>query len=220
MAMTWEKEAERMVRTQILARGVAEGPLTEALRSLPRHLFVPPERRHQAWDDGPLPIGREQTISQPYMVALMTDYLGVGPGDAVLEIGTGSGYQAALLAALGCVVTSVERVASLARRAEALLRRLGLDVTVVVGDGREGRAESAPYRGIIVTAGSPRLYQAWSDQLDRGGRLVVPLALSPGLERLFIRERREEGFLDDWKEYCRFVPLLPGLDDGGDVDGS
>jgi len=209
----WKVRAEAMVRRQILARGIPEGLLTEAMRTLPRDRFVPEELRERAWDDGPLPIGRGQTISQPYMVARMTWLLDVGPGDRVLEIGTGSGYQAALLAAMGCVVVSVERIAVLARHAKAFLDELGLTVTVVAGDGREGYAPGAPYRGILVTAAAQELPPAWSEELDEGGRLVVPLEVSPGLERLLVRRRVEGRFIDGWDDYCRFVPVLPGVEE-------
>ncbi|MBL3592022.1 MAG: protein-L-isoaspartate(D-aspartate) O-methyltransferase [Synergistaceae bacterium] len=209
----WRARARAMVRRQILGRDIPAGIVTEAMADLPRHRFVPVELEAHAWEDGPLPIGRGQTISQPYMVARMTWLLGVGPGDAVLEIGTGSGYQAALLARMGCSVVSVERIAALARQARSVLTDLGLAVTVVVGDGREGYAPSAPYRGIIVTAGAEELAPAWSDQLDRGGRLVVPLRVGPGTERLLVRARTEGGFVDAWEDYCRFVPVLPGVDE-------
>jgi len=209
----WKVRAEAMVRRQILARGIPEGLLTEAMQTLPRDRFVPEELRERAWDDGPLPIGRGQTISQPYMVARMTWLLDVGPGDRVLEIGTGSGYQAALLAAMGCIVVSVERIAALARHAKALLAELGLAVTVVAGDGREGYAPGAPYRGILVTAAAQELPPAWSEELDEGGRLVVPLEVSPGLERLLVRRRVGGRFIDGWDDYCRFVPVLPGVEE-------
>lgn len=165
-----------MVRDQIEARGVREPRLLEALRSLPRHLFVPPNLLEFAYEDRPLPIGEGQTISQPYIVALMTDLLELEGGESVLEIGTGSGYQAALLGMLAGSVHSVERHAGLAERARGALAGLNLgNVHVHDGDGSLGWPEAAPYQGILVTAAAPKAPPPLLDQLAEGGVLVLPV---------------------------------------------
>jgi protein-L-isoaspartate(D-aspartate) O-methyltransferase len=165
----------RMVDDQIVVRGISDERLLDALRRLPRHLFVPREYAQIAYSDGPLPIGHGQTISQPYIVALMTELLELGGDENVLEVGTGSGYQAALLALLSRQVHTIERHATLAKNAEKLLTRLGLsNVTVHVGDGSLGLPSHAPFQAIMVTAAAPRVPQPLFVQLDDGGRLVLP----------------------------------------------
>jgi protein-L-isoaspartate(D-aspartate) O-methyltransferase len=176
-ATTAPYAAERasMVRDQIQARDVRDGAVLAALRRVPRHEFVPASVRSQAYADHPLPIGEGQTISQPYIVALMTELLHVSPGQRVLEIGTGSGYQAAVLADLGVEVYTIEIVEKLATTARALLERLGYrKVHVRAGDGYRGWPDAAPFDRIIVTAAPPQVPQPLIDQLKPGGRLVVP----------------------------------------------
>ena len=170
-------ERERMVERQLAGRDVRDPEVLRAMRTVPRHLFVPAERRARAYIDSPLPIGEEQTISQPYVVARMTELLELGPGDRVLEVGTGSGYQAAVLAELGVEVWSIEIVPVLAERARAVLAELGYDRLVRVrdGDGYFGWPEEAPFAGIILTAAPPRIPQPLLDQLTPGGRLVAPV---------------------------------------------
>ncbi len=199
---------EEMVATQIVRRGVRHPRVLEALRRVPRHLFVPGAPAGDAYDDRPLPIGEGQTISQPYMVAAMTAALDPQPGDRVLEVGTGSGYQAAVLAALCREVVTMERRPSLAARARALLERLGLDhVRVVVGDGSVGFPEARPYQGIIVTAAAPAVPDALRTQLAEGGRLVVPVG-SADYQRLMVETRTAAGFTRSEREGCVFVPLI------------
>jgi len=165
-----------MVEYQIRRRGVSNQRLLAAMEKVPRHRFVPDSESHSAYEDMPIPIGSGQTISQPYMVALMTDLLQLTGEERVLEIGTGSGYQAALLAELAKEVFSVERFESLAGRARSVLAGLGYEnVTIVVGDGTLGYPNRAPYDRVIVTAAAPRIAQPWLDQLKDGGRLVLPL---------------------------------------------
>ena len=168
-------EREAMVSTQIESRGVTDKAVLAAMRRVPRHEFVPAAVRARAYADHPLPIGEQQTISQPYIVALMTELLQVRPGHRVLEIGTGSGYQAAVLAELGAEVYTIEIVASLADSARATLQRLGHErVQVRAGDGYQGWSDAAPFDRIIVTAAPPKVPQPLVDQLKPGGRLVVP----------------------------------------------
>jgi protein-L-isoaspartate(D-aspartate) O-methyltransferase len=165
----------RMVDEQIVGRGIMDERLLEALRSLPRHWFVPDEYASIAYSDSPLPIGRGQTISQPYIVALMTELLRLQGDEIVLEVGTGSGYQAALLGYLAGYVHTIERHASLAEKAEQVLNKLNLNnISVHVGDGSLGLPEFAPYQAIIITAAAPRVPQPLFDQLADGGRLVLP----------------------------------------------
>ena len=164
-----------MVENQIRARGIDEAAVLEAFGKVERHLFVPRASRPFAYEDTPLPVTEGQTISQPYMTALMTRELAVKAGTKVLEIGTGSGYQAAILAELGCEVYSMERIEALALNAEETLSSLDYPVRIKTGDGTLGWAEHAPYERIIVTAAAPHVSGAWLKQLAYGGRLIVPL---------------------------------------------
>ncbi len=166
----------RMVREDIASRGISDTRVLESMRRVPRHLFVPVHLRDVAYIDSPLPIGEEQTISQPYIVALMTESLGLGDSARVLEIGTGSGYQAAVLSGIADSVWSIEIIPSLAENAAALLDSLGYgNVAVRTGDGYFGWPEKAPFDGIIVTAAAPELPPKLAEQLVRGGRLVIPV---------------------------------------------
>jgi protein-L-isoaspartate(D-aspartate) O-methyltransferase len=167
---------ERMVTTQLAGRGVRDPRVLGAMRDVPRHLFVPEAVARDAYEDRPLPIGEGQTISQPYMVAAMTAALAPGPADRVLEVGTGSGYQAAILARLARSVVTIERHPALAARARAAMDALGItNVRVVVGDGSNGYPDEAPYDRILVTAGAPAVPESLKEQLADGGRLVIPV---------------------------------------------
>lgn len=182
----------------------------DAMAKVPREVFVPQSCRRLAYSDGPLPIGMGQTISQPYMVAWMAEALELAPGDRVLEVGTGSGYSAAVLGRLGGAVYTVERHASLARGARAVLMRLGYDnVHVRHGDGSLGWPEHAPFDAIIVSAGGPRVPAALRDQLNPGGRLVMPVGPAVG-SQLLVRERRAPtgDFSREELGSVRFVPLV------------
>ena len=172
----WAALREEMVTTQIAARGVRDANVLSALRRVPRHLFVPADVRPEAYADHPLPIGEGQTISQPYIVGLMTELLDVKAGDKVLEVGTGSGYQAAVLAAMGCEVYTVEIRPELAREAEKRLVSVGAPhVHVRAGDGYAGWPEVAPFAGVIVTAAPERVPEPLLNQLKDGGRMVIPV---------------------------------------------
>lgn len=169
---------EQMVITQIARRGIEDERLLEAFRRVPRHLFVPPEYREWAYSDGPLPIGRGQTISQPYIVALMISLLHLRGDERVLEIGTGSGYQAALLACLAQEVHTIEYIPELAQEATARLKALGFEnVHCHVGDGSLGWPEAAPYHGILVSAAAPQVPAPLLEQLAEDARLVIPVAV-------------------------------------------
>ncbi|HAK40607.1 MAG TPA: protein-L-isoaspartate(D-aspartate) O-methyltransferase [Synergistaceae bacterium] len=207
----WEAEAERMVLSQIEARGIRDDKILKALRSVPRHCFVPAHLRKWAYQDSPLPLDEGQTISQPYMVALMTSRLEVKEGMKVLEIGTGSGYQAALLACMGAEVHSIERIASLARSSSKILEELGYPVRVYHGDGINGLPEEAPFDRVLVTAAAPSIPPAIMEQTSSNAKVVIPIRFPDGNERLLTRIIDEEGYRDEWGEYCRFVPLLDGI---------
>jgi len=173
---SYEAARETMVREQIARRGIRDPRVIEAMRQVPRHSFIPPAERARAYDDSPVPIGQGQTISQPYIVALMTEAVRPQSGDRVLEVGTGSGYQAAVLARLVSHVYTVELEGTLARNATAVLRELKIDnVTVRNGDGYGGWPEHAPFDIVIVTAAPEHIPQPLIDQLKPGGRLIVPV---------------------------------------------
>ena len=177
----------RMVDEQLRPRGIADEGVLAVMESVPRHLFVPPAQRHCAYDDGPFPIGLGQTISQPYMVARMTELLHLTKESRVLEVGTGSGYQAAVLAELAGEVWTIERLPELAQRAEGLLSRLGYkNVRVISGDGTMGYPEAAPYDGIVVTAAAPRVPARLREQLGTGGRMVIPVSAGYSQDLLLI----------------------------------
>ena len=201
-------ERERMVAEQIEARGVSEPALLAALRKVPRHRFVPPERAADAYADRAVAIGHGATISQPYVVALMTEQARVRPGARVLEVGTGSGYQAAVLAELGAEVYTVEIVEPLARRAEATLRATGYgDVRVRAGDGYRGWPEAAPFDAILVTAAAPRVPPPLLEQLAEGGRLVIPVDVGDGAQELQVHVRTPRGIEVERGIGVRFVPM-------------
>jgi len=205
---SWEKKRNQMVDYQIQARGVDDALVLAAMRKVPRHLFVPPEYEQSAYDDRPLPIGYGQTISQPYMVAVMTQALKLEGDERILEVGTGSGYQAAILAEIADHVVSVERIPELAERATRILQNLGyMNVEVIVGDGSRGYAERAPYDGIIVTAGAPDIPQVLIDQLADGGRLVIPVGNSFQQTLTRVTRKGDETKIERL-EGCVFVPLV------------
>ena len=198
----------RMVQTQIADRGVSDPRVLKAMRAIPRHAFLSEELQVDAYQDNPLPIGYRQTISQPYMVGLMTSLLELQGNEKILEIGTGSGYQAAVLGALAAEVHSVERIMELAAAAQEKLAALHFDnVTVHIGDGSMGWPAAAPYDGILVTAGAPAFPSGLSEQLKDGGRLVIPV----GERRRQILQvwTKRAGILDK-KEILPvvFVPLI------------
>jgi protein-L-isoaspartate(D-aspartate) O-methyltransferase len=207
----YSAERERMVRRDIEGRGVRDAAVVKALLAVPRHLFVPEPLRSQAYADHPLPIGHDATISQPYIVGLMTELLGVSRGQKVLEIGTGSGYQAAILAEMGARVYTIELVPELARTAGETLRRQGYTVEVRSGDGYRGWPEAAPFDRIILTAAPPEVPRALIDQLARGGRLVAPVGGSVLTQELVVIDKLADGKLRRRTEGgVRFVPMRPG----------
>jgi protein-L-isoaspartate(D-aspartate) O-methyltransferase len=199
----------RMVAAQLRGRDITDPRVLAAMGAVAREAFVGERVHDQAYEDHPLPIGAGQTISQPYIVARMTQLLAVGPGDRVLDIGTGSGYQAAILAELGCRVTSIERNPALAREAAQRLERLGYAdrVTVRAGDGSTGDPAGAPWDGIVVAAAAPEVPDPLRLQLGEGRRLVVPVG-SRREQQLIVVERHG----DEWREHsdgaCVFVPLI------------
>jgi protein-L-isoaspartate(D-aspartate) O-methyltransferase len=202
---------ERMVATQLQGRGIRDENVLAAMARVPRHEFVPDEFRSQAYDDHPIPIGQSQTISQPYIVAIMLEYLALQPSHKVLEVGTGSGYQTALLAEIAARVYSIERQASLAESAKETLVRLGyFNVVVVTGDGTEGLPEASPFDAIIVSAAAPEVPPALFEQLSEGGRMVIPVGGYEAQELHLIRKENGQRLINRL-EGCRFVPLLGGI---------
>lgn len=201
---------DEMVRRQIAARGVRDRRVLEAMRTVPREAFVPERLAELAYDDTPLPIGEEQTISQPYVVALMAEALELGPGDQVLEIGAGSGYAAALLSRMAREVWAVERHEPLARQARERMERLSYsNVHIIHGDGTLGWPEHAPYDAIVVAAGGPEVPQALLDQLAAGGRLVIPIGPDPRTQNLIrVRHRADGVYAREDLGAVRFVPLI------------
>lgn len=203
----FEHERIQMVQTQIAKRDLTNPRLLAAFEAVPRHLFVPNEYSHAAYSDGPLPIGFSQTISQPYIVALMTDLLNLEGSERVLEVGTGSGYQAAILSKMTREVHTIEYVPELAAQAEMVLKDLGMDnVHVHVGDGSLGLPEFAPYAGILVAAAAPKVPENLLNQLEEGGRLVLPVG-GRGMQYLELWERNGKKFLTKTVTAVAFVPL-------------
>jgi protein-L-isoaspartate(D-aspartate) O-methyltransferase len=202
----WVGQRAAMVERQIEARGVRDEAVLEAMRSVPRHLFIPEALRTSAYADSPQPIGDGQTISQPYIVALMTELLQVEPGDRVLEIGTGSGYQSAVLAQMGVEVYSIEIKNALCEQARQTLAATGFDtVTVRCGDGYGGWPEAAPFDGIVVTAAPERIPEPLLDQLVEGGRMVIPVGAF--YQELKVLQRTADGIEESSVIPVRFVPM-------------
>ncbi len=189
-----EEERHQMIERQVEQRGVTDEAVLDAMRSVPRHAFVPPDLRDRAYADSPLPIGHGQTISQPYIVAFMTETLQLAPGDRVLEIGTGSGYQAAILGAMGVEVVTIEIVRPLAEQAAGLFERLGYDnITAIQGDGYYGYQALAPYDAIIVTAAAQHVPPPLIEQLKPGKRMVIPVGRAGWTQNLLLVTKTEDG---------------------------
>jgi protein-L-isoaspartate(D-aspartate) O-methyltransferase len=201
-------ERQNMVETQLRGRGIRDERVLSAMARLPRHEFVEPCYRDQAYEDYPLPIAAGQTVSQPYMVALMLEALHLEASSRVLEIGTGSGYQTALLAELAAHVYSVERQAQLAREAEARLSRLGLtNVTLRIADGSKGLPDYAPFDAIVVSAATSQIPTPLFDQLREGGRMIIPIGPPEAQELQLVRKAQGKPRIT-LREGCRFVPLI------------
>lgn len=210
-------QRKKMVRTQLLGRNIRDPLTLRAMGRVPREKFVPDKYRSLAYEDRPVSIGEEQTVSQPFMVALMTQALKLSGHERVLEIGTGSGYQTAILAEIVQHVYSVERIPALARRAREILGTLGYTgVEIIVGDGTLGDPDHAPFDAVLVTAGSPHVPHPLREQLADGGRLVIPVG-SRGIQELQRIRRRGNSYLTENLGGCVFVPLI-GM--GGWTEGT
>ena len=198
----------RMVERQLKVRGIKDERVLAAMDKVPREEFVPPASRGASYEDGPLPIGYDQTISQPYIVAFMTEQLRLKPSDRVLEIGTGSGYQAAILAELVADVYTIEIVSPLAKSSEATLQRLGYNkVHVKIGDGYKGWPEVAPFDAIIVTCAPDKVPQPLADQLKDGGRMIIPVG-ERFAQQLYLFEKKNGQLQESVTLPVRFVPML------------
>ena len=196
-----------MVESQIVSRGISDARVIDAMLKVPRHKFVHEDFRHQAYLDSALPIEMGQTISQPYIVAYMTELLGLNEGDKVLEIGTGSGYQAAVLAEIGCDVYTIEIVESLSRRAKTILDDLGYkNIHFKVGDGYQGWEEHAPYDAIIVTAAPPEIPEPLKAQLKQGGRMIIPVG--ENIQELILITNTKGGLVEKRVTPVCFVPMV------------
>lgn len=197
-----------MVEQQIATRGVRDPRVLSAMRDVPRHLFIPPPYDRSAYEDCPLPIGNGQTISQPYIVALMTELLKPAPSDHVLEIGAGCGYQAAVLSVLVRKVTTIERIPAVADIARNNLAAHHYDnIDLIVGDGTLGYPKNAPYNGIIITASAPDIPSPLIDQLNENGRLVAPVG-SRDIQELVVLEKHNDAITKERHGGVRFVPLI------------
>ena len=207
MALDLTEARERMVAEQLEQRGISDQRVLEAMRDVPRDRFVPAEFAEHAYDDGPLPIGSEQTISQPYMVALMSEVAMLRGTERVLEVGTGSGYQTAILARLAAEVYSIEYIDGLHDRARAILTAMGLrNVHLASGDGSEGYPAAAPYDAIIVTAAMPGIARPLLDQLAPSGRLIAPIG-EDELQTLVRISRKDGAWREEYFGECRFVRM-------------
>ena len=201
-----------MVEKQIRRRGISDPRVLAVMETVPRHLFVPPDVQELAYDDSPLPIGHGQTISQPYIVALMTEVLKIEPDDVVLEIGTGSGYQAAVLAELCKEVYTIEIVEPLGESAKERLKKLGYEnVVVIIGDGYKGWPEAAPFDAVIVTAAPDTVPQPLIDQLADGGRLVIPVGSR--FQELLLVQKHDGQVTETKIADVRFVPMVSDEED-------
>ena len=199
----------RMVEDQVIARGVKDIRVIDAMLKVPRHKFVEEAFENKAYQDAPLPIGEKQTISQPYMVAVMSEALALKGPETILEVGTGSGYQAAILALLADRVFSLERIPSLARRARKVLDECGFSkVNIRLADGTLGWQDMAPFDAILVTAGAPQVPQDYLDQLAVGGRLVIPVGDRNSQVLKRITRSGEQEYQEEQLLGCRFVPLI------------
>jgi len=195
-----------MVNDQLIPRGITDESILEAMLIVPRHKFVPEGHIHNAYYDCPLPIGMGQTISQPYIVAFMTELLNIKEGDKVLEIGTGSGYQAAILAEIGCEVYTIEIVESLALKAKRIIQDLGYkNIHFKIGDGYMGWKENAPYCAVIVTAAPPQIPVPLVEQLKEGGKMVIPVG--DYFQELLLLKKTKEGVKEKKVTPVRFVPM-------------
>jgi len=198
----------RMLDEQLKSRGISDARVLKAMQEIPRELFVPTRYKNEAYNDSPLPIGSEQTISQPYMVALMTECLDLHPDDKVLEIGTGSGYQTAILLKITPHVYTIERLPDLAEKAQAVLSSIGYDTAhVKVGDGSSGWPEEAPFDAMIVTSAAPDIPQVLKEQLADAGRLVIPVG-PRHMQTLFKITKMGDMFTEEKSTQCTFVPLI------------
>ena len=204
----FKQQRLNMVKSQIERRGVADKSVLKVMSKVPRHLFVPRDLIEEAYDDRPLTIGYGQTISQPYIVAYMTEALGVFEGSKVLEIGTGCGYQTAILAALGARVFSLEVVEDLASSARARLENMKIEATILHADGYSGLPSEAPFDGIIGTAAPKSIPHALTEQLKEGGRLVLPVGVF--FQDLLVMEKREGQLVQKSSLAVRFVPMVKG----------
>jgi protein-L-isoaspartate(D-aspartate) O-methyltransferase len=211
----YKTQRYEMVKSQIASRGIVNQKVLEAFRNVPRHEFVPHEYRRFAYADQPLPIGEGQTISQPYIVAYMTEVLNIKPGEKVLEIGTGSGYQAAILAEVEAEVYSIEVIEPLADRAKNVLENLGYkNIFLKTGDGYQGWEEHAPFDAIMVTCSPSKIPEPLKEQLAEGGRMIIPVGEQNSIQYLYLLEKRKGKIRQQNVMPVRFVPMI---DDKGKV---
>jgi len=205
----YARDRDRMVLEQLVDRGIKDRRVIKAMQRVERHRFVPEEYRSVAYGDHPLPIGYEQTISQPYVVAFMTEVLQLKPTDRVLEIGTGSGYQAAILAEICDSVFTIEIVPELAHRAKNLLEQLGYkNIQVKHGDGYQGWPEKAPFDAIIVTCSPTKIPQPLKSQLKEGGRMIIPVGYPETGQELYLIRKENERLIEKAVLPVRFVPMV------------
>ena len=209
MTENFENLCSKMVKEQLITRNIKSETVLDAMRSVPRHLFVPYDLQNSAYDDSPLPIGLDQTISQPYIVAFMTEQLKPEPGMKILEIGTGSGYQAAILSYLGCTVYTIELLEELAAGAEKILTALNYNnVKVKCGNGYSGWPEEAPFDAVIVTAAPDNIPPKLIEQLKEGGKMILPVGKAHSVQSLKLIIKQEKKIIEKDLLPVRFVPMV------------